>query len=370
MIKVLQVVCNNEFNGTERYVVDLARHLPRDKFKVFVATPKIGPLSSILRESGIDEVCYDNGKCGFYSLKGLKNLYRIMRDLKIDIVHANAKTQPCLIAKLAGVKLIVETRHGIFYSKEQLDDLSFARKCYEYSKQFFVDYFIATSENDKAKLEDQFRINKRKIEVIYLGIDFDEIKNKGINIFETQKEKETGVFLIGHVGRMTYQKAQEYLISAFAIIEAKYHFARLVLVGSGENEDKLKKLVKEKGLEDKVEFRGYIRDIYKVMQTFNIHVLTSRYEGTGYVNLEAMALGVPFITPDVGGATNFFTSGVDCMISRLEDSASTALAIETLIADKELRDNIIRNAFETVAKYPVQRMAKETGEFYCRRLSK
>jgi glycosyltransferase involved in cell wall biosynthesis len=368
MINVLQVVCNNELNGTERYVVDLSRHLPKEKFRVFVATPVQGPLSDVLKENGIEEVCYQNGKCEYYSLKGLKNLYRIMRSLKIDLVHANAKTHPCLVAKLARIKFVVETRHGIFYSREQLDNLSFLRKRYEHIKQYFIDGFIATSENDRQTLIDRFRIEPGKVKVINLGIDFNEMKKRGVEIFVQPERTAEGEFVIGHIGRMTYQKAQEYLVSAFAMISNKYPFARLVLVGKGENESKIRTLVHEKGLQDKVFFKGYIKEIYKEMSTYDVHVLTSRYEGTGYVNLEAMALGIPVITSEVGGATNFFKSGEDCIITELENPESTAAAIELLIENKDLRKKITAKAFKTVAEFTAQRMAEETGEFYVKNL--
>mgnify|MGYP001004386371 FL=1 len=100
------------------------------------------------------------------------------------------------------------------------------------------------------------------------------------------------------------------------------------------------------------------------MQTYQVHVLTSRYEGTGYVNLEAMALGVPVITSNVGGAANFFTSGKDSIITEVENPGSTAEAIGKIISDEKQRELLIKNAFNTVKNYSVQRMAGETSVYY------
>lgn len=291
-----------------------------------------------------------------------------MKSNRIDIVHANAKFQPCLSAIFAGVKLKVETRHGIFYSKRQLESLSFLRKIYEYSKQFFVDDFIATSENDRDTLIKYFNISPKKVSVLYLGIDFHTLKERSNSLFKYNARDKNSEFTIGHIGRLTFQKAQEYLLQAFKIINDKYPFTKLVIVGSGENESKHKNFIAENSLADKVIFKGYIKDIYREMQTYDVHVLTSRYEGTGYVNLEAMALGVPFITSNVGGATNFFTSGYDSLITNVEDPASTANAIEQLINDEELRKNLINNAFITVKKYSVDAMAESTSKYYKNKL--
>ena len=367
-INLLLVVNNNVLNGTERYVVDLSKNLPKDKFNVFVAVPLKGPLSEILAENNIRELLYDNGKTNGYSFKGFKNLYRLMKEHKIDIVHTNAKSYPCIIGKLAGVRFNTETRHGIFYTKKMLEKLPLVRKVYEYFKQFFVDEFIATSENDKATLMKYFNIKEKKISVIYLGIDFEKMKEKCTGVFKTTDRKSGSPFMIGHIGRMTFQKAQEYLLQAFETLSKKYPNIMLTIVGTGEDEQTLRKFVEEKSLHNKVIFKGYIEDIYNEMKNYDVHVLTSRFEGTGYVNLEAMALGVPVITSEVGGATNFFTNCFDSMITKSEDPVSTANAIEMLINDENLRKKIIVNAFSTVSRYTVKRMAEETAEYYIKNL--
>lgn len=366
-INLLLVVCNNEFNGTERYVVDLARNLNKDEFNVIVATPMKGALSDVLKENNIKEAVYDNGKLIYYSFKGLKNLYRIMKDEKIDIVHANSKFHPCLPAMFAGVKVKLETKHGIFYSKQQLENLSIPRRIYEYIKKYFVDDFIATSENDKNILIKYFKIPSNQISVLFLGIDLENIASKSNGIFK-YNQRNSDEFVIGHIGRLTYQKAQEYLLEAFKIISSKYPNSKLVIVGKGENENELKEFIRQNALDDKIEFKGYIKDIYYEIQKYHVHVLTSRFEGTGYVNLESMALGVPFITTNVGGANNFFTSGVDCFITETANPTATAEAIEKLINDENLREKLIKNAFETVKKYTVQNMAKQTSDYYKKQL--
>src|SRR4030095_8038297 len=364
MIKVLLVVANNVLNGTERYVVDLASNLPRAEFDVYVATPLSGPLSEILSAKNINEIVYNNGKVNYYSYNGLKNLYKIIKKNKFDIVHANAKFHPCILAKIAGVKLKVETKHGIFYSKEQIENLPVWRKTYEYIKQFFVDKFIATSENDRDLMVKYFKIRKNKISVIYLGLDFEELKKHSSSIFTAKKFFDKPKVTIGHIGRFTFQKAQEYLLEAFNILSKKYNNLQLVLVGNGENEDNLKEYVKSNGLTEKVIFKGYVNDIYTEMASFDMHVLTSRYEGTGYVNLEAMALGVPVIATRVGGANSFFSNEYDAVLTDVGNPASTALAIEKIITDETLREKLIKNAFETVKKYSIQKMAADTEKFY------
>lgn len=367
MIKVLLVVCNNLLNGTERYVVDLASHLPPNKFDVTIATPLRGPLSDVISSKNLKEFIYENDKIEYYSFKGLWNLYKFIKKNKIDIVHANSKFQPCIVARLAKVKLTVETKHGVFYSKEQLENLHLWRRVYESIKQYFVDSFIATSENDKRTLVKYFKIKENKIDIIYLGLDFDDIKYKVVD--DSISVNKSNKITIGHIGRFTFQKAQEVLIEAFRLLANKYENLQLSLVGTGENESSLKELVKNYQLEDKVIFKGYVDKIYSEMLSFDMHVLTSRFEGTGYVNLEAMALGIPVVASDVGGANNFFTNEYDILLTKVEDPLSTSQAIEKLIINKDLRQKLVNNAYQTVSKYTTQRMANETANFYISKIS-
>jgi len=363
-LNVLLVVCNNVLNGTERFVVDLARNLDKNKFNVFVALPIKGPLSEILKENNINEVIYDNGKTEYYSFKGLRNLYKIMKKYHIDIVHANSKFQPCLAGKLAGVKLNIETRHGIFYDKNQLENLPLLRKIYENLKQYFVDSFIAISENDKKTLIKYFKIKEKKISVIYLGLDLDTIKRKTTGIFKYRRIESGSEITIGHIGRFTYQKAQEYLLEAFNRLSLKYENVKLKIIGTGENKDKIIKFIAENKLESKIDLIDYTNDIYNEILKFDMHVLTSRYEGTPYVNFEAMALGVPVITTDTGGISNILKDKFDALITETGDPDSTFRAIESLITDEEYRKRIIENAFNTVKKFTVQNMAQNTEKFY------
>jgi glycosyltransferase involved in cell wall biosynthesis len=364
MIKVLMVVCNNVLNGTERYVVDLASHLSKEIFDVHIATPIKGPLSEIIAANNLKEIIYDNNKTIYYSFKGLRNLYKIIKSNKYDIVHANAKFQPCLIAKIAGVKLVVETKHGIFYSKEQLINIPFWRKQYEKAKQYFVNKIIAINKNDKMTLMKYFKIHERKINVIYNGLNFEEIKKKIQRNNDRKNISGHQNIVIGNIGRLTFQKAQEVLLEAFKKIVSKHKNTMLVIIGIGENEKKLKEYVKVNNLHDNVIFKGYISDIFEEMRKLSMLVLTSRFEGTPYVIFESMALGIPVITTDVGGINNILTDGHDSLITDCDSPESTAVAIEKLITDTKLRENIINNAMQTVQKFTVQRMAAETAAFY------
>ena len=100
-------------------------------------------------------------------------------------------------------------------------------------------------------------------------------------------------FVIGHVGRFTFQKNHEFLIEIFKEIYKRNKNSKLILIGKGKNEVKIKQMVQTCGFGDKVLFLGYREDIPELMSVMDCFVLPSRFEGLGIVGVEAQAAGLP-----------------------------------------------------------------------------
>lgn len=97
------------------------------------------------------------------------------------------------------------------------------------------------------------------------------------------------------VGRLSYQKNQAVLIEAFAGLADLVRDWRLILVGVGEDESKLKRLVVEKGLVDRVVFTGAVKDVERFYLDSHLFCLSSRWEGFPNALAEAMAHGLPAV---------------------------------------------------------------------------
>ena len=103
-------------------------------------------------------------------------------------------------------------------------------------------------------------------------------------------------FVLGHVGRFSYQKNHEYLIRIFAEVRKRNEHAVLMLIGDGENKPDVKKQIEELHLTDSVRFCGLVNNVNDYMQAMDVFVLPSRYEGLPIVGVEAQAAGLPVIT--------------------------------------------------------------------------
>lgn len=102
--------------------------------------------------------------------------------------------------------------------------------------------------------------------------------------------------LILAVGRLTRQKRLERLVEAFALV--KDRSARLLILGEGEERERLEQLVRDRSLEGRVEMPGFTDDVAAAYRDADLFVLTSDYEGLPAVVLEAMAADCPILTTD------------------------------------------------------------------------
>ncbi len=135
--------------------------------------------------------------------------------------------------------------------------------------------------------------NLAKSKVINNAIDIDSL------MYSVEKRKnircECGLenkFVLGNVGRLHYQKNQTFLLQ---LLKVSSDDIRLVLVGQGEDEMKLKQLASELGVSDRVVFAGAQTDIQGWLSSFDLFVFPSLYEGLSVALLEAQANGVPII---------------------------------------------------------------------------
>lgn len=159
-------------------------------------------------------------------------------------------------------------------------------------------------------------------------------------------------YIMGNVGRLHFQKNQEFLLKIFASVGKKKPDARLVLVGQGEDEEKLKKLASELGIEKKIYWAGVQQDICQWLSAFDLFVFPSRFEGAPIAALEAQANGLPMLTSKQAVPENCILNGNCKRISLdapLEEWTDTLLQMaETSRREEEsvIRQNFIKGGYD------------------------
>lgn len=137
--------------------------------------------------------------------------------------------------------------------------------------------------------------NLNRTTTIYNPCDINEIKEAAAQPLAIEQFGLIDKGYMIHVGSFDTMKGHRDLLQAYAKTERKYP---LVLVGKGKLENEIKQLAVELGIDDCVKFLGFQSNPYPLIAAAALLVLTSKFEGFGYVIVEAQALGVPVISTD------------------------------------------------------------------------
>jgi glycosyltransferase involved in cell wall biosynthesis len=139
-----------------------------------------------------------------------------------------------------------------------------------------------------------------RIEVVYNGVDTDRFS--GV-------EADTDRRVVGTIGRIEKQKNLEMFLAAAGEVLDRYPEARFEIVGEGSLRPQLESLATARGLGDAVTFRGTTADVPGFLGSLGQFWLTSDWEGTPNVVLEAMAAGLPVVATRVGGTPEVVDNG-------------------------------------------------------------
>jgi glycogen(starch) synthase len=177
--------------------------------------------------------------------------------------------------------------------------------------------------------------------------------------------------VVGVAGRLVTDKGHIHLMHA--AVALKDHFPDMVLIfaGIGPNEPLLKRQAKDLGLAGSVRFTGFRSDIAEVEAAFDVAVLPSVGCDASSASIkEAMALGVPVIASDIGGARHIIEDGVTGIIVRPGQSGDLVSALRALLDDRAMARAMAGRARQDVARrFSIDRLADQTLDAYAAALA-
>lgn len=175
----------------------------------------------------------------------------------------------------------------------------------------------------------------------------------------------------GVAGRLVIDKGHTYLLQAAARLKPEIPSLTLLFAGLGPNEGALREEAGRLGLSGSVRFLGFRDDIAGVQAALDVAVLPSVGCDASSASLkEAMALGVPVLASDIGGARSIIEDGVTGTIVPPGSAEALATALRALVADPARARRMAETAAERVRmRYSVERLADETLAAYAIALS-
>lgn len=164
-----------------------------------------------------------------------------------------------------------------------------------------------------------------------------------------------------YIGYLRKAKGVETVIKAFKILKTKYSGASLTVVGSGESESQLEKMVSDYKLEG-VSFLGHIDNrsqLNRIIRQHDIFCFASLSEGSPRVILEAMANGINVVSTPVGSIPSIFIDGEDILFADFNDEEMFSNKMIELIKNRKLAADTRQRSYRKVKGYTIKSFIKD-----------
>ncbi len=249
-----------------------------------------------------------------------------------------------LAAWLARVPCIIHHAHGFSFNKVLSPAVHRFFVALERLAARAGDYIISVNDEHRRMAIDLGVTSPGRIATVHNGIDLEPFRDAGRP--ETRRELGfTGADLvIGTTGRFAPQKGFIYLLRAMPSLLEAVPAARLVMVGDGPLLEEMREEARKSGIESRVHFLGFRRDVPKLMAAFDLYALPSLWEGLSISLIEALAAGKPIVATDIDGNREVVDHAETGLLVPPADVPALAAALRTLLTDHALAAHLAKNA--------------------------
>ena len=272
-------------------------------------------------------------------------------------------------AKRAKTKAkVIYTAHGFhFFRGAPLMNWLFFYPVEKYLAHYTDTLITINSEDYNLAVKKKFKVKDGIIRVNGVGVDLkkftpstDEIKAKLREEYGYSQDS----FMLIYPADIVRGKNQEMIFNAVKSLQEKIPTIRLLLPGHQRMLEEYKQIVKEMGIEDRVDFLGYRRDIHKLVSMCDISVSASRREGLPVNLIEAMAIGKPIIATNVRGNADLVENGKNGYIVELDNWQEMADRICELYTHPETAEKMSKSAVKMAEKYSIENVNHTLSEVY------
>lgn len=353
--------------GQVRYVQNLAGELCRMGHRVTIGCRTGSVLVRVARETGSETLNTFQFARGLRPIRWWRDI-RAMRDFlarsRPDVVHVNGSQDHWVAAITRALfrpgTCILRTRHNTYSVKKGpinrwLNAGSTARQ-------------IAVCEMVRQDLARHPAFDGTRLSAIHNGVDTalyapDPERRQQMRTAFGYAERD---IVFGIAARLVEAKGHTFLFDAAARLAGEIPALRILVLGQGALEARLKEQVRQLGLETKVHFAGFRNDMAQCVHAFDVGVLPSIDCDTSSFSLkEQMAAGLPVIASDYGGLPEIVTDNVEGLVVPNGTVEPLAEAMRTLAASRDTRERMGRAGRERVLReFSLETFAARTVEVY------
>ena len=321
-MKILFVnsIGKHKWGGGEKWLILAAKGLIGKGHNVTIGCYPESILNKKAEENDIP-VLHLNIKSDL-SFRGAIQLHNFFNTKKPDIVVC-VQNRDLMFAGLGsswGYSPVLISRHGVKLIKKS------PKHRFVYGR--FCKGLITNTNTIKKEYDSYGWWDNDFVKVIYNGVEENNITDEEFDLHSVVPNFNENAKIVVSIGRLSKQKGFKYFIEAVSEVVKKYPDAYFFIVGRGREKKRLLNLIKSKGLQNKLFILPFLNNVKPILNTADLFVLPSLYEGMPNAVLEALSCKLPVICTRVNGADELFG----------EDNSSDLLPP----ADKDrLRDAIL-----------------------------
>lgn len=337
------------WGGGEKWHYDISARLHAKYGNVFVVSGKGSELGHRLAATAIPHHLVSIGNLSFLNPLKIIKLVRLFKKERPDILIMNLPADlkaAGIAARLAGIKRIIYRRGSAIPVRNSLINRFLLR--------LVIDEIIANSEETARTIlsENPNLFPAEKIHVIYNGVDWSRFDSQlQMNVCRSQQRR----IVLGNAGRLVPQKGQEILIEVAKQLKRKGYDFEILIAGEGKLKGLLLQKAVEEGVADRVRFMGFVENMPQFMNSIDIFLFPSHWEGFGYVIAEAMYCQKPVVAFNVSSNPEIIRNNETGFLVKHGDVKSFLEKTELLIHDDNLRKIMGQKAKKTaIDRFSIQ----------------
>ncbi len=327
---------NKAWGGGEKWHFTMCQELSKAGFNTFIVTNTHSQIGLKATKERLQHFVFQISSLSFINPIKVLLLMTFFRMKKIDTLIMNLPQDlKCagIAAKLAGVKKIIY-RRGM---PHPLRNTWLNRFLF---KNILTQVIVNSEEIGRSLSQgNEEWFPKEKLVLIYNGMNLNQMVDQHQKLYQ----KKSDEIVIGNAGRLTSQKGQKYLIEMAQSLKQKGIHFKLLIAGEGELRNELSACIKTLGLEENVTLLGHVSDMTSLMNSIDLFVFPSLFEGAANTLIETLFYGKPIVAFNVSSNPEIIEHGFNGMLAKAFDVKDLTNCTLKLIEDESLREKMAMN---------------------------
>jgi len=356
-MKILIIVNSLTTGGAEKFSFELASELANNKkYKVYLLS--LDSQNDINRVSNFEIIKTNHIINSFYSIYDYFRVVLLVRKINPDIIHSNMSYADWFsgIYKLIFKKqVIISTIHSFF--KYHNPEISIKNKIFYKILNFHFKRFnriVCVSSFLQNYILENFKLSEKILKVIPNGVS-------NIHNFPIVKKDKLFTGKLVFVGSLREVKNVKVIIRILQELPDSY---TLTIFGSGEQENEIIDLIKSLNLIDRVQLKGYKKNVIELLPNFDIILVPSFLESFSITALEGLLVGVPTLATKNGGTIDFFKGGLSELLIDPNDKLNIKNSILKVAGRYEYYLDMIYSYRTELTHYSIENVANEYIDLY------